>query len=96
MSVYSIIVAYKPDQHVLIKTCELLMVEDSQVIIVDNTEETYLDKKLFPVGIDIVALNYNSGIAHAQNVGIEKAQTQGAKVIIFFDQDSHIAPGGAC
>ncbi|MDC4350610.1 glycosyltransferase family 2 protein, partial [Acinetobacter baumannii] len=40
--------------------------------------------------LEIVKLSANYGIAHAQNVGIEKAIKNNANYILFFDQDSSI------
>jgi rhamnosyltransferase len=41
----------------------------------------------------LITLGYNSGIAHAQNVGVAAALAAAASVLVFFDQDSTIEPG---
>lgn len=90
--IYSIIVSYLPNQHSLLRLCSRLVADGSKVIIVDNTEEPYLNVENFPVECKIISLGLNTGIAHAQNKGIQEALGDGAEVIVFFDQDSTIIP----
>jgi rhamnosyltransferase len=67
--------------------------DGAKVILVDNTEAPYLDGGKLPDGCTLITLGYNSGIAHAQNVGVAAALSAGATVVVFFDQDSRIGPG---
>ena len=59
----------------------------------DNTEVPYLlDQQRF-ADCQLIALGCNTGIAHAQNVGVTSAIAAGADAIVFFDMDSGIEPG---
>lgn len=89
----AVIVGYRPNQHQLQQLCASLTADGSHVVIVDNTETPYLDAAVFPVKCRVISLGSNTGIAHAQNVGIETAIADGAGIIAFFDQDSTIASG---
>jgi rhamnosyltransferase len=91
--VYSIIVCYRPVLPQLMQLCASIVVDGAKVILVDNTETPGLVSEKLPVGCSLVTLGYNSGIAHAQNVGVAQARIAGAAIIIFFDQDSKIEPG---
>jgi len=90
LKIYSIIVCYNPDVSNLFQTYKTLTECNSHVLVIDNTEKSYItvyknypDCTFFPLG-------ENTGIAHAQNVGIKYAINLGAEVIILFDQDSKI------
>ena len=93
IQVFSVIVGYQPNQCQLAKTCAILTADGASVVVIDNTEEPYLDDSLFPVECKIVSLNHNTGIAHAQNMGIKAAIADGADIIVLLDQDSTVAPG---
>jgi rhamnosyltransferase len=90
---HCIIVCYRPDVARLMKLCELVLAAGVRVILVDNTETPSLDDGKLPDGCSLITLGYNSGIAHAQNVGLAAALAAGAAVVVFFDQDSKIGPG---
>lgn len=92
LNIYSVIVCYHPDVRNLVGICESLRACKSGVIIVDNTESSSLDEDALPQGCKLISLGANTGIAHAQNVGIASASEYGADVIVFFDQDSKIDP----
>jgi rhamnosyltransferase len=63
-----------------------------KVILVDNSAPSDLaGHGAFPDCITI-ANGENLGIARAQNIGIERAIDGGADVVVFFDQDSRVAP----
>ena len=90
MKIYSIIVCYNPDVSNLFQTYKTLTKCNSHVLVIDNTENSYItfykdypDCTFFPLG-------KNTGVAYAQNVGIKYAIELGAEVIIMFDQDSKI------
>jgi rhamnosyltransferase len=93
VTTHCIIVCYRPGVAQLMTLCERVRVDRAKVILVDNTETPYLDRDNLPEGCTLVTLGYNSGIAHAQNVGVAEAISAGATVLIFFDQDSKIDPG---
>ena len=90
LKIYSVIVCYNPDVKNLFQLCQALINSHSAVIIVDNTEKSYISEyKDFP-DCTLIPLRENTGIAHAQNIGIKHAIKGGADVIVFFDQDSKI------
>lgn len=93
MKVYSVIVCYKPNVRQVLQLCESLLVDGSTVILVDNTEQPYLAGQERPADCQLITLGLNTGIAHAQNVGIAAAMARGADVITFLDQDSKIEAG---
>lgn len=73
--------------------CTHLLADQSTVILVDNTEAPYLYGHQLATGCSLITLGRNTGIAHAQNVGIAAATATGAEVLAFFDQDSTIETG---
>jgi rhamnosyltransferase len=77
----------------LLSLCGHALASRTQVILVDNTEAPYLESGKLPDGCTLITLGYNSGIAHAQNIGVAAARGAGASVLVFFDQDSRIEPG---
>jgi rhamnosyltransferase len=91
--IYCIIACYRPPVAQLIDLCEHVLADGAKVVLVDNTEIPYLGRDKLPEGCTLITLGYNSGIAHAQNVGVAAALAAGATVILFFDQDSKIDPG---
>lgn len=91
MKICSIIVCYRPDVERLIDLCVRLTFDGSIVLLVDNTEVPYLEQSQLPHGCELTTLGRNTGIAHAQNVGIAAATASGADVLAFFDQDSTIS-----
>lgn len=90
MKISSIIVTYNADLQALRRTCRTLLQSGSQVIVVDNSETTQFGEDDLPDGCKLLALCENTGIAHAQNVGIAAARSHQADLIFFFDQDSAI------
>ena len=92
MNIYCIIVTYYPEIEHLDRMCVALLQNKVQVVIVDNTEESNLDLLSYKEHICIIPLQFNHGIAHAQNIGINKAIANKADIIVFFDQDSEINP----
>jgi rhamnosyltransferase len=91
--VYCTIVCYRPDIARLYGLCRRIVADGAAVVLVDNTEVSYLDADKLPDGCTLVTLGYNSGIAHAQNIGVATAFAASADVLVFFDQDSRIEPG---
>lgn len=93
MIAHCIIVCYRPDVPGLVRLCRNILLDGSKVILVDNTETPYLETSMVPEGCRLITLGFNSGIAHAQNVGIAEGLAAGATILLFFDQDSKVAPG---
>jgi rhamnosyltransferase len=77
----------------LTSLCENLLIDGSKIILVDNTDMPYLVDQQQLADCQLITLGHNTGIAHAQNVGIATAMAGGADVIVFIDQDSKIEPG---
>jgi rhamnosyltransferase len=73
--------------------CENILLDGAKVVVVDNTEAPGLNSTELPAACELIAVGYNSGIAHAQNVGVGHALAAGATVLVFFDQDSKIGQG---
>ncbi len=88
-----VIISYRPDVAQLVRLCERILMDGARVIVVDNTEAPGLISDELPAGCELIALGNNSGIAHAQNIGVAQALIAGAAVIVFFDQDSKIEAG---
>ncbi len=91
--IFSVIVCYRPNIQQLRQLYEKLILDGSNVILIDNTETPYLNSEILPSGCHLITLGLNSGIAHAQNIGIDEAILKGGNIIIFFDQDSKIEQG---
>jgi rhamnosyltransferase len=90
---YCIVVSYRPNVLRLLDLCGKLVAGGAKVVLVDNTDAPALGRDDLPDGCTLIPLGYNSGIAHAQNVGVRAALDQGAGVLLFFDQDSEIEAG---
>lgn len=88
-SIQLIIVTYQPKQDVLAKL--LTQLGDMPFIIVDNTEEAFLelDSKL-QKNQRIVRNNKNVGYGGGVNIGIQYALEQKAKWVVIINQDLHI------
>ena len=90
--IISITITYQPDLATLRKQLESLRSQVASMWVIDNgSSEAKLESlqrlcKEFNVALQ--TLGYNSGIAHAQNVGIAAARAEGATHILLMDQDS--------
>lgn len=90
MNIYCIIVCYYPEIHDLSKICSSLLYSKAKIILVDNTENCYIERFKQHPSISLISCNENIGIAKAQNLGIKYAIEKNADVLVFFDQDSKI------
>lgn len=90
MLIFSVIVCYNPQIRNLSVLCDNLYKSNSKVIIIDNTEKSYISKSFDTTEYTLIEMCENTGIAKAQNVGILEALKNNADVIVFFDQDSEI------
>ena len=93
MKLYCVIACYRPDLAQLALLCRSLLAEGAQVHLVDNSEEDVFAQHALSHTCLVSSLGYNSGIAHAQNVGVRQALNAGADIVVFFDQDSQIDAG---
>jgi rhamnosyltransferase len=90
MKIDCVIVCYKPDVVNLANICKALLTNSVNVILVDNSEVSYIAEMSNSLGVELIRLNENLGIAKAQNIGIRLAIENKAEIITFFDQDSEI------
>jgi rhamnosyltransferase len=88
VKVHAVIVCFHPERERIVALGAALGAAGAVMVLVDNTEQSYLDRAGLPPGCTLIALGANTGIAHAQNVGIAQARRDGAQVVVFFDQDS--------
>ena len=88
----SVTVTYQPDLIVLRQQLVSLQNQVQKMFVVDNGSTVSLRQELMALCIEydaeLEALPYNSGIAHAQNIGIGAALAQNASQILLMDQDS--------
>lgn len=93
MQICSIIVSFNPDLSNIICLAEALVEQGSFVVIIDNNSSNKNSLKNKVQTLDrahLFLLEKNTGIAHAQNIGIEYAEKNNFTQIFFFDQDSTI------
>ena len=94
-AIHAVVVCYHPDVAALQRMCRDLLAGGARVVLVDNTPGgglgvAFSTPPFSPPGCEVLALGHNTGIAHAQNVGIRHALDDGAQVVVFFDQDSQL------
>ena len=85
---YIVIVSLDPDIAHLRAVAECITSAGCVPVIADNGSKDVRSIQEIP-GCQLISLGDNTGIAHAQNKGIECALKNGAEVIGFFDQDSN-------
>lgn len=89
----AVVVTYSPDLERLDPLLGALAAQCAGVVVVDNGPGgPELEAACERAGAELVALGENTGIAHAQNVGIERAVAAGATHVLLSDQDSLPAP----
>ena len=89
--IVAVVVTYGPDP----RTAELIRALGSQVeqiVVVDNGSSPAalrtISETIDTAGAQLIELGDNTGIAHAQNVGIVRAKELGATHVLLSDQDS--------
>ena len=90
LQVYAVIVCYHPAIDRVAHVCAELQSAGVRCVVVDNTEDSYLDGQLALEDGHLIVVGENAGIARAQNVGVRVAIDNGADAILFLDQDSLI------
>ncbi|MDP5200711.1 glycosyltransferase family 2 protein [Flavobacterium sp. DG2-3] len=90
MKIFCVIVCYNPDVDNLSRICQSLLLSKTNVILVDNTENCFIEDLSQELGVELICFNENHGIAKAQNIGINYAIERNADILVFFDQDSQI------
>ena len=89
--VYAVIISYHPDIR-LQKLANSLCRQCQKVFVIDNgsspaSAELFFELEELP-NLEVQRLGENTGIAHAQNVGIKAALAAGADFVLLSDQDS--------
>lgn len=86
----AIVVIFNPLKTGLERLLDSLILQTSQIFIIDNGSSEGVKTYLLSLGssVEVKTLDRNMGIAYAQNCGIHLAQARGAEHLIFFDQDS--------
>jgi rhamnosyltransferase len=91
-SVAAVVVLYNPDHNLFKRLIDSLVDRVDRIVIIDNTSHPNEDVlsllKLYEAQLSYVPLGENMGIASAQNVGIQRAMTEGYSRILLLDQDS--------
>lgn len=93
MQTCSIIVSFNPNITNITALAKSLARQGSSIIVIDNNSNNkyLLQKEILKIKkTKIIILDKNTGISHAQNIGIENAQTEKYSHVFFFDQDSTI------
>lgn len=83
--IFAVIITYNPNVENVSRLINSLALSNVTPVIVDNHSNNS-----FALDCKTIHLEENFGIAKAQNVGINFAESEGASHIIFFDQDSVI------
>lgn len=91
----SITVTYNPDISCLNSQLHSLRNEVDSSIIVDNGSKNIdeIEQLVSHFNIQLIKLDRNMGLSHAQNIGVENAISLGAKYLLLLDQDSILNEG---
>lgn len=95
MNVVAVIVSYQPQLEGFSALLDALVPQVNSVVVVDNGSEDHFGdwlEKYQAHSIHGIFLGSNTGVAAAQNVGIDWARRQGTDYVVLFDQDSLPAP----
>lgn len=94
--VVAVVVTYEPVASQTERLLRALAPQVGHLVVVDNgsttTDLADVRATTEELGGELVALRTNTGIAAAQNVGIEHARRRGAGAVLLSDQDSAPAP----
>lgn len=92
--VVAVVVVYRPDTAALQLLLQRLAMQTQQIVVVDNTDSP-ADPEGAPdvdrqCGVPLVTLRLhaNTGVGHAQNLGIARARQAQATHVLLMDQDS--------
>lgn len=87
--IVAIVVLYNPEINKLEKLLYEVNAQVDKIIVVDNNSSNTISIRFDERNdLQYLRLDKNFGIAHAQNIGIEKALKQSADFIVLLDQDS--------
>jgi rhamnosyltransferase len=89
MSIYAVVVTYKPDILTLIELLAALRGQIEHIVIVHNHYEDDLSANLPQKSFDhLIVMGGNHGIAAAHNAGIIYSKLKDASYVLLMDQDS--------
>jgi len=88
-----VIVTYDPDSGILSSQLDALTSQVATIVMVDNGSKPDIQEYLHRaeserIGVKLISLGSNYGIAHAQNVGIRETIAQGKRYVLLLDHDS--------
>lgn len=95
-TIAAVVAAYRPEPDRFRKMLQALASQCDSIFVVDNGEARGLalaTSSDLGTPIEILGDGNNLGIAAAQNLGIHQAIHNGAKAVLFMDQDSVAHPG---
>ena len=95
--IISITVTYQPELAALRRQLDSIRGQVEYMLVIDNGSAGQVLEGLralcHDAGADLHAVGLNTGIAHAQNIGINAALGLGADMVLLLDQDSEATPG---
>lgn len=85
-----VVVTYNPNLEYFRVVLSKIYSNDVSIIVVDNGSENSheIQKLVSSVDVSFISLGENVGIAKAQNLGVEKAFSEGANYVWLSDQDT--------
>lgn len=86
--IVAVVVTYEPDPELLRRQTHALQTQVNSIIWVDNGSHTSVAELALELGANCICMHQNTGIAHAQNIGIEAAFNRGATHVLIMDHDS--------
>jgi len=87
-----VLVTYNPNMDMLIKCIDSIRLQVRKIWIVDNNSTVSNIMELlneFHGSIELIKMSENEGIAHAQNIGIQKSIENNSDYILLCDQDTY-------
>lgn len=87
-----VLVSYQPDIELLLRSVESIASQLRHLFLIDNSPGSTIDIAL-PSNVELVSLGANTGIGHAQNVGIAMSLARGSDCVLLIDQDTLFEPG---
>jgi rhamnosyltransferase len=94
-AICAVVVTYNPDSFFFKEVIARLCKQTDKVIVVDNHSNNFaeVEAAAHALSAECIAMPENTGIAHAQNVGIAHGIEQNARYILFMDQDTTLPDG---
>ncbi|MEN9781486.1 MAG: hypothetical protein RL014_2634 [Pseudomonadota bacterium] len=92
MIISSITITYNPSPTALENQLKNLAMTGCRTLVIDNGSESSIHQQISAIcrgyQSDLISLEINTGVGHAQNIGISKAIEQGSEFVLILDQDS--------